>query len=191
MIESLPPGPVSVICDKHGGRNRYGDLLAVYFPEWFIEIRGEGRQRSSYRFGPADRRVEFCFRVGAESCLPAALASMASKYLRELAMRAFNDFWRRHVPDSATDGRLSARRETVSRRYCRETMAIAHCRPEFFGGKDDGANAMAERNKRPKPVDRCRLTILDLLLLMFSYALGFGISRTMWDEAVKVPASPP
>ncbi len=99
LIDTLPPGPVSVICDKHGGRNRYGDLLAEHFPEWFIEIRGEGRQRSSYRFGPADRRVEFCFRVGAESCLPAALASMASKYLRELAMRAFNDFWRQHVPN--------------------------------------------------------------------------------------------
>jgi ribonuclease HII len=99
MIESLPPGPVSVICDKHGGRNRYGGLLAEHFPEQFIEIRGEGRQRSSYRFGPAERRVEFCFRVGAESSLPAALASMASKYLRELAMRAFNDFWRRHVHD--------------------------------------------------------------------------------------------
>ena len=33
----------------------------------------------------------------ADSHLPAALASMASKYLRELAMRAFNDFWRRSV----------------------------------------------------------------------------------------------
>jgi hypothetical protein len=99
LIESLPTGPVSVICDKHGGRNRYADLLAEHFPEWFIEIRGEGRQRSSYRFGPPDRRVEFCFRVQAESCLPAALASMASKYLRELAMRAFNGFWRRHVPN--------------------------------------------------------------------------------------------
>ena len=41
---------------------------------------------------------EVCFRVKAESCLPAALASMASKYLRELAMQAFNEFWRRRVP---------------------------------------------------------------------------------------------
>ena len=99
IIESLPPGPVSMVCDKHGGRNRYGPLLSKQFPEWLIEIRGEGRQRSSYRFGPADRRVEVCFRTKAEACLPAALASMASKYLRELAMRAVNEFWRRRLPE--------------------------------------------------------------------------------------------
>ena len=87
-----------MICDKHGGRNRYAALLAEHFPEWLVEIRGEGRRRSSYQFGPPDRRVEFCFRTKAESCLPAALASMASKYVRESAMRAFNDFWRRRVP---------------------------------------------------------------------------------------------
>ena len=95
MIDPLPAGPISVICDKHGGRNRYGPLLAAHFPEWLIEVRGEGRQRSVYRFGPPERRVEVCFRTQAESCLPAALASMASKYLRELAMRALNDYWRR------------------------------------------------------------------------------------------------
>ena len=98
MIEALPPGPISLICDKHGGRNRYGPLLAEHFPEWLIEVRGEGRARSVYRFGPAERRIEVCFRTQAESCLPAALASMASKYLRELAMRALNEYWRGRVP---------------------------------------------------------------------------------------------
>ena len=98
-IASLPPGPVSVVCDKHGGRNRYAALLANQFPHALIEIHGEGRPASRYRFGPQDRRVEFCFRMKAESCLPAALASMASKYLRETAMRAFNEFWRRRLPD--------------------------------------------------------------------------------------------
>jgi hypothetical protein len=98
MIEPLPSGPISMVCDKHGGRNRYAAILAEFFPEWFIEVRGEGREKSVYRSGPADRRIEVCFRTKAESCLPAALASMASKYLRELAMRAFNDYWRGLVP---------------------------------------------------------------------------------------------
>ena len=31
--------------------------------------------------------------------LPTALASMTAKYLRELSMRAFNEFWCAHVPD--------------------------------------------------------------------------------------------
>jgi hypothetical protein len=97
-IEALPDGPIALVCDKHGGRNRYGPLLARHFPEWLVEVRGEGTQRSVYRFGPPERRIEACFRTKAESCLPAALASMASKYLRELAMRALNDYWRRRVP---------------------------------------------------------------------------------------------
>ena len=30
--------------------------------------------------------------------MPAALASMTAKYLRELTMMAFNEFWQRHIP---------------------------------------------------------------------------------------------
>ncbi|NQU25494.1 MAG: hypothetical protein HQ567_29775 [Candidatus Nealsonbacteria bacterium] len=98
-IEPLGAAPVAVVCDKHGGRNRYAELLAEHFPDPLIEIHGEGRQRSIYRFGPSDRRIEFRFCTKAESYMPVALASMASKYLRELAMRAFNAFWSSHVPD--------------------------------------------------------------------------------------------
>jgi hypothetical protein len=42
--------------------------------------------------------MEVSFEVRAESYLPAALASMASKYLRELAMAALNAFWSARVP---------------------------------------------------------------------------------------------
>ena len=94
----LGSGPINVVCDKHGGRNRYADLLADHFPDLFIEIRGEGRAQSVYRFGPPERRVEFRFQTKGESHLQAALASMASKYLRELAMQAFNAFWCHRVP---------------------------------------------------------------------------------------------
>ncbi len=89
--------PVLVVCDKHGGRNRYGPLLQSQFPEALIEIRGESRRVSTYRWGPADRHVEIRFSAGGESFLPTALASMASKYLRELSMQAFNAYWLRHV----------------------------------------------------------------------------------------------
>jgi hypothetical protein len=92
-IRPFDCGPISVVCDKHGGRNCYGPLLSEHFPDWMIEVHGESRQQSVYRFGPAERRIEFCFRTNAEQCLPAALASMASKYLRELAMQAFNKYW--------------------------------------------------------------------------------------------------
>jgi len=98
-IGRLPPeGRIEMVCDKHGGRNRYGELLSRHFPGHLIEVRGESRARSVYRFGPSERRIEARFLAKAESCLPAALASMASKYLRELAMRALNAFWLARVP---------------------------------------------------------------------------------------------
>jgi ribonuclease HII len=101
LLDSLPSRQITVICDKHGGRDRYMPLLNEYFAESLIEIHGEGRQQSVYRFGPEDRRVEFRFQAKAESHMPAALASMASKYLRELAMRALNSFWCSRVPGLA------------------------------------------------------------------------------------------
>ncbi|MHC4179075.1 MAG: hypothetical protein ACYSWU_16300 [Planctomycetota bacterium] len=98
MMEPLDEGSISIVCDKHGGRNRYGRLLGEHFPDRLIEVYGEGRQRSIYRFGPPQRRVQFCFQTKAEGHLPTALASMASKYLRELAMRALNAFWCERSP---------------------------------------------------------------------------------------------
>ena len=97
-IEPLGEGRISILCDKHGGRDRYLPVLMESFPDPFIEAVAEGRQRSVYRFGPRERRVEICFQAKAESHMPAALASMASKYLRELAMKSFNAFWCEKVP---------------------------------------------------------------------------------------------
>jgi ribonuclease HII len=85
--------PVMVICDKHGGRNHYGHLLQQRFPDWLVEVREECRARSVYAWGPAEARVQVQFCASAEAFLPVALASVACKYLRELAMRAENDFW--------------------------------------------------------------------------------------------------
>jgi len=100
-LAPLVQGPISVLCDKHGGRNFYQRLLSEWFPEWLVEVYGEGRAESLYRFGPAERRVEFRFQAKGERCLATALASMASKYLRELAMRAFNAFWCGRLPGLA------------------------------------------------------------------------------------------
>ena len=97
VLRPLGDESIRVLCDKHGGRDRYAGLLAEHFPDWVIETRAEGRLWSSYQFGPPQRRVEFGFQAKGESHLPAALASMTSKYLRELAMRPLNEFWARQV----------------------------------------------------------------------------------------------
>jgi hypothetical protein len=100
-LELCPNEPVLVVCDKHGGRNQYSRLLQQQFPDALVEVHGEGMAESIYRWGSEASRVDVRFRMGGESFLPTALASMTSKYLRELAMRAFNDFWCGRVPDLA------------------------------------------------------------------------------------------
>lgn len=97
-VSPLGTGAIELVCDRHGGRRRYAELLSEFFPGALIEIYAEQADESVYRFGPPERRVEARFRVGAESFLPVALASVAAKYLRELAMRAFNAFWAREAP---------------------------------------------------------------------------------------------
>lgn len=93
-----PPRAIHVVCDKHGGRNRYHSLLQHHFPEHWIVPLVESRPESRYHWSSAEQRVDVRFRTGGESFLPAALASMVAKYLRELAMRAFNEYWCARVP---------------------------------------------------------------------------------------------
>jgi ribonuclease HII len=103
QIEKLPSdtelSPVLVLCDKHGGRNHYLDLLTEFFPGEFIQTERESRESSIYRLTSAGRRWEFRFLAKGESHIPIALASMLSKYHRECAMVRFNEFWQSHVRD--------------------------------------------------------------------------------------------
>ena len=90
-----------VICDKHGGRNRYDALLSEMFADQLVFRLEEGRHLSRYRIN----QLEFCFQTRAEEHLPVAVASMVSKYLREVAMLEFNAFWREIIPEiKATQG---------------------------------------------------------------------------------------
>jgi hypothetical protein len=97
-MRGLGDAPLIIQCDKHGGRSRYAALLQHVFPDTWVEVCQESRNQSVYRWGAPARRVEARFTARGERFLPAALASMTSKYLRELAMRAFNAFWHQHLP---------------------------------------------------------------------------------------------
>jgi hypothetical protein len=85
--------------DKHGGRNTYAAFLQHALPDGAVVAREEGMARSAYEVVGLGRDVRLTFQPRAEAaCLCVALASMASKYLRELFMREFNAFWQQHVP---------------------------------------------------------------------------------------------
>ena len=102
-LRAASPDEQAIIwCDRHGGRKRYGGLVARHFDAPLVQPLEETPSRSAYLVPAADRpptkpcRIEFC--VGGESRAPVALASMAAKYVRELAMHAFNTFWSSRVP---------------------------------------------------------------------------------------------
>lgn len=99
VLENLPAGQAVVFCDKHGGRMRYAALLQHVFPDELVRVTLETADLGVYQVRHAGRPIEFRFQPKGERHLPTALASMTAKYLRELAMRPFNAFWQRHIPD--------------------------------------------------------------------------------------------
>ncbi|HVR76214.1 MAG TPA: hypothetical protein VMT52_17925 [Planctomycetota bacterium] len=90
---------VEVFVDRQGGREHYGPLLFRTLAPRGIRITEETDAISSYdvlrRRGGAAFRVTFATDCE-ERCFPVALASMLSKYLREVHMFLFNQFWREH-----------------------------------------------------------------------------------------------
>lgn len=117
---SSPQPPVHAVCDKHGGRNFYAALLQHHFSEHWIEPIYERGAESRYEWGSPESRTCVTFRTNGERFLPTALASMTAKYLRELAMRAFNEFWCARVPGL----RPTAGYPMDSRRYKNAIAAV-------------------------------------------------------------------
>jgi ribonuclease HII len=98
-------------CDKHGGRSHYAALIQEHLTEQLVMVGTESLEVSDYSFRETDRDVFIRFQAKGESFLPTALASMVSKYMREVFMEMFNDFWGNLIPDLKptagyyTDGR--------------------------------------------------------------------------------------
>lgn len=87
-------GYIHIVVDHIGGRVRYREHLQTAFPAFTLEIIEEAPARSAYRLNDGRRTCEIEFKVkGEEDAFCVALASMFSKYLRELHMRAFNEYW--------------------------------------------------------------------------------------------------
>jgi hypothetical protein len=123
-VESAPARPNAAIAlvDRHGGRKSYRPLLQHTFPDDLVVCVHETRECSRYRLRAGGRPVEVSFQTGAERHLPVALASMVSKYLRELAMMLFNRFWTQHVPGL----RPTAGYPVDARRFAAEVRVKQH-----------------------------------------------------------------
>ena len=91
-LRATAPGePAVVWCDRHGGRKTYAALVGRHFAAPLVRTIVETPTSSTYAIDAASLRIEFT--VGGEARVPVALASMTAKYVRELAMAAFNAHW--------------------------------------------------------------------------------------------------
>ncbi len=66
---------VLIVCDKHGGRNRYGRLLQRQFPDPLVEVHRESLAESVYRWGATRRGSK-------SSSAPAASRFCRPRWLR-------------------------------------------------------------------------------------------------------------
>ncbi len=89
-------GAVLVDCDKHGGRSSYRHLIERYLTNREVLVARESGEQSVYRWLDQAVDAEIRFTARGEDQLPVALASMVSKYLREVYMRAWNGYWAQH-----------------------------------------------------------------------------------------------
>lgn len=91
--------PIHFRIDKQGGRHFYSGLLQKVFPTAWVQPVSEGAQLSHYRLWNLEREIEVRFQPGGDAAhATVALASMTSKFLREVSMRQFNRFWTAQVP---------------------------------------------------------------------------------------------
>lgn len=86
---AMHDGPIRIICDRQSGRLDYNGVLAHAFPDEPIAL--DARTERASRYLLRDGRVAIHFETGSEERhLPAALASMTAKLVRELMMHRFN-----------------------------------------------------------------------------------------------------
>lgn len=89
-----PQENVVVFVDRLGGRIQYRESLLTAFPEMELFVLCECPERSAYRLNGNGRYVRIEFQPEGESRhFATALASIYSKYLRELFMHRFNAYW--------------------------------------------------------------------------------------------------
>jgi ribonuclease HII len=92
--------PVHYYVDKHGGRNNYAAMLQEAVPGGMVVALEERLEKSTYQVLGLGHELRLTFQPRADAAhFCVALASMASKYLRELLMLEFNGFWQTLVPN--------------------------------------------------------------------------------------------
>jgi len=93
-FNSFAGDDLQILIDRQGGRVRYRKVLRRMFSELELTILCESPALSSYELRSGSKRMRLHFAVGAdEKFLPVSLASMVSKYIRELLVGSINRYF--------------------------------------------------------------------------------------------------
>ncbi|MGB8227433.1 MAG: hypothetical protein WCE45_11310 [Sedimentisphaerales bacterium] len=94
IIKSAQHTNFHFIIDRQGGRTKYTRQLRTMFPDMELKVLDENDNISSYELIMSGKKVKIDFIVKADAdFLPACLASMVSKYLREQLMGCINSYF--------------------------------------------------------------------------------------------------
>lgn len=95
-----PTSRLEIVIDRHGGRIHYRRHLQDTWPDARLRVEQESERHSRYQLTLGDQVMRITFVQQAEaSHLPAALASMTAKYVRELLMLRLNRYFRQELPE--------------------------------------------------------------------------------------------
>jgi len=100
VADAYPDRELCIRIDKQGARQHYSRLLLRAFEDRRLKVLEESDQHSAYELVNGRGRWRISFSQSGESLhMPVALASLVSKYVRELLMDCFNAYWAGQVPD--------------------------------------------------------------------------------------------
>jgi ribonuclease HII len=92
--DNFPGDDLQIVVDRQGGRIHYRKSLQRMFSDMELKILRESPATSSYELQAGGKAMRLHFVVGADRrFLPVSLASMVSKYLRELLISNLNSYF--------------------------------------------------------------------------------------------------
>ena len=94
ILTKFPGQEIHIQVDRQGGRAHYRENLLRSFSDMELTVVQEGEECSVYEMCDASRKVKLTFEIEADDrYLPVSLASMVSKYIRELLMDCMNAYF--------------------------------------------------------------------------------------------------
>jgi hypothetical protein len=84
LLRTYGDRELTIVCDRQGGRERYGPLLRLMFEDWSLSVVDEGDGHSEYTLDRGGHTVKLLFRERAEAYELHTLSRMVERYRRVL-----------------------------------------------------------------------------------------------------------